>query len=95
MRRIIRVFLVGVLCVAMSGCLGMNVRTGAAPATEPKVQMGVTLLWGLVETDIDATECGNGISNLRTVWPIWGGAVAWITFLLVVPTYTGFECAAE
>jgi hypothetical protein len=79
----------------MSGCLGMNVTTGAIPSAEPKLQMDLTLLWGLKESNIDATECRNGISNLRTVWPIWGGAVAWLTFLLVVPTYTAFECAAE
>jgi hypothetical protein len=93
MKKVFHAVSVGLLCVTMSGCLGTTVRSGAPPAGKSEMRMSVTLLWGLKQSHVDATQCRDGISKLVTVWPIWGGVVAWFSFLLVVPTYTIFECA--
>ena len=94
MNGIARVFVVFALCLAMTGCLGTRITSATPPVTEPKMRMSVTLLWGLKTSNVD-TECPGGISRTEVLWPIWGGMIAWVTFLLVVPTYTMFECAGE
>ena len=94
MRNFVRSLVAVLLCVSLSGCLGSTLRTPAPKGEQVGHRMNVTLLWGLKPTIVDANECKNGVAATAQVWPIWGVAVAWLTFLLVVPTYNAYDCAA-
>lgn len=95
MRRISNGLVALVLCISMSGCLASTLHTPATHSREVDSRLNVTLLWGLKPTRVDAKECENGVASSVTVWPIWGAIVAYLTFLLIVPTYTAYTCAAR
>jgi hypothetical protein len=96
MDKLARVLLAGILCVTVTtGCFASVVQTGAPESGPAKKQMNVTLLWGLKPSMVDASSCSNGAAEVVTAWPIWGVAVAVLTFLLIVPTTTAYVCAAE
>ena len=94
MRRVLRVFLVGVLCVSLGGCFGSMVQRPAPTMPEAKKQLNVTLLWGLKPTVVE-TGCEHGVADVVQVWPAWGFAVSVLTFLLVMPIDTVYTCAAD
>ena len=62
---------------------------------EVDARLNVTLLWGLKPTHVEAKEGQDGVASTVTVWPIWGAIVAYLTFLLIVPTYTAYSCVAR
>jgi hypothetical protein len=96
MNKITRVLLAAILCVTVTtGCFATVVQTHGPEFGPAKKQMNVTLLWGLKPSVVDASSCPQGVAEVVTGWPIWGVLVAFLTFLLIVPTNTAYVCAAE
>jgi hypothetical protein len=54
------------------------------------------LRWHIVAapTLVDAKACGFGVSKSMTYIPIWGIAIGFFTFGILVPQWTGFSCVA-
>lgn len=94
MRNLARSLVAVLLCFSLSGCLGSTLRTPAPKGEEVGSRLSVTLLWGLKPTMVDANECKKGVAATVQVWPIWGVVVSLLTFFLVVPTYTAYDCTA-
>ncbi len=91
MRRMFTVLLFAVLITAQAGCLGTLIQT----PTKKGISLSTTQLHIVaLPTQIDATACPNGLSEVFTHVPLWGIVVGFFTLGIVVPTSTLYTCTA-
>jgi hypothetical protein len=89
-RRIFRGLLVLALAASLGGCLGTFVQT-RAKAGRPIVTTNLHFL--AAPFRIDAHVCEKGLAQVTTFVPVWGVVVGILTFGILVPKSTVYQCA--
>ncbi len=88
-----RMLACGALALSLTGCFRMSVRTGAPRAGEAEEQGGVSLAYGLTNSNVSAEECPHGLSRVDVYWPPWGPVVFFFTLGVVAPLRAEYVCA--
>ncbi len=91
MQRVLSFLSVGVFLVSLTGCLGtvVEARTSQGPS------FGTTSVRIIAAPRaVDARQCKLGMSTVTTSVPIWGVVVGVLTFGILVPITTTFNCVA-
>jgi hypothetical protein len=75
--------------VSLTGCLGTVVQTpaGAGPS------ISSTNIHLIAAPRVVDTACRNGLSEVMTYVPLWGVVVGVLTFGILVPITTVYNCA--
>ncbi len=90
MRKATHSLLALVLAAAVSGCLGTVV---TAPTGNGKAYGTTRVHFIAAPTQINASDCKSGLSEVAVFVPLWGVAVGILTLGILVPMNTAFTCA--
>ena len=88
-----RMLACGALALSLTGCFRMSVRSGAPREGAPVEQGGVSLGYGLTNSNVAAEECQYGLSRVDVYWPPWGPLVFYFTLGIVAPLRVEYVCA--
>lgn len=91
MKRFFTLTLSVALIVAQTGCLGTLVRSPGARGQSITTTRAHILA---APTEITATNCPGGLSQVFTYVPLWGVAVGILTIGIIVPMTTEYSCKA-
>ena len=91
MRRIAITLLALALSLSLSGCLGTIV---TAPVGGTRTYKSTDVHWVLLPASVNAGDCAKGMREVTVSVPLWGVAVGFITFGIIVPMNTTVTCAA-
>ena len=92
MQRVLSFLSVGVFLLSLTGCLGTVVDAGTPQGSS----FGTTSVRIVAAPRaVDARQCRLGMSTVTTSVPIWGVAVGVLTFGILVPITTTFNCVAK
>lgn len=83
------------LCILLTGCFSYTLRTSATGDGIIRRGRGAALFWGLKGVRRDAHECRDGIAYSRTYQPWWSVIVATLTFGVVTPWRSQYECVND
>lgn len=90
MRIAVRSVLAVALTVCLSGCLGTIVE---APTREGQSYGSTRPHLVGSSTEINASNCPNGLQQVATFVPLWGVVVGVLTLGILVPMTTVYTCS--